>query len=90
MAVPSVLIGLVAGAIAVVVAGAAVFIWSRSHKSFAKEPDYRAIFVLGICFLPLGIPLSIAVKNPGLLGISALGVVYVIIGLQNRDKWKKG
>jgi len=52
-----------------------------------QETNYRALFIMGICFLPAGIPLSIATNNPGLLGISGLGLIYLSIGLANRDKW---
>ncbi|HUV24914.1 MAG TPA: hypothetical protein VMW26_05755, partial [Methanomassiliicoccales archaeon] len=51
------------------------------------EPDYRAFYFLGIIFTPLGIVLSVVVTW-ALLGITALGVIYLIIGLANRDKWK--
>ncbi|MBU1198315.1 MAG: hypothetical protein KKF46_04580 [Nanoarchaeota archaeon] len=53
-----------------------------------QETNYYAFFVLGISFLPLGIVLSIA-ANPGFMGITGLGFVYLIIGLANKDKWKK-
>lgn len=52
-----------------------------------EEPDYRAFFIMGISFLPLGIILSVVV-SVGLLAIAALGLIYIIIGLTNRDKWK--
>ena len=43
---------------------------------------------MGVCFFPLGIPLFIATENPGLMGFSILGIIYMSIGLANRDKWK--
>jgi len=52
------------------------------------EPDYRAFFVLGICLLPMGLILMIAI-TPGFLGFAGLGIIYMIIGLSHRDKWKK-
>jgi len=51
------------------------------------EPDYHALFIMGICFLPMG-AIGIATKNPGFFGISALGLIYLAIGLKNKDKWK--
>lgn len=54
-----------------------------------RDPDYRAIFIMGIAFAPMGIPLWIATRNPGMLGISALGIIYIAIGLQHKDEWKK-
>ena len=68
---------------------AALIIVKRKKTGDIREPDYRAFFLMGICFLPVGIPLSIAIGNPGLMGISALGLFYMVIGLANRDKWDK-
>jgi hypothetical protein len=47
-----------------------------------REPEYRALFILGISLLPVGI----ATENPGLWGA---GVVFMVLGLANRGKWKK-
>jgi len=44
--------------------------------------DYYALFILGIIWLPLGIPL----KNPGL---TIMGLVFIIISIANKGKWKK-
>ena len=44
-------------------------------------PDYRALFVLGIAFLALGVT--------GNWGISAVGVVFLLAGIKHRDKWGK-
>ena len=44
--------------------------------------DYYSIFILGICLIPVGIP-------TGNYAISLLGLIYAIIGLKNRGKWKK-
>ncbi|NYT11830.1 MAG: hypothetical protein GKC03_04670 [Methanomassiliicoccales archaeon] len=63
-----------------------IFLWKK-RKEGAVEPDYRAFFILGIIFAPMGIVLSVIVTW-ALLGITALGVIYLIIGLTNRDKWK--
>jgi hypothetical protein len=61
----------------------------RKEAGINEEPDYRVFFIMGICFLPVGIPLWIVTNNPGLLGISSLGIIYLSIGLANRDKWEK-
>jgi hypothetical protein len=65
----------------------ALLLWKKRKGGAMGEPDYRAFYILGICFIPLGIVLSVVVSF-GLMGITALGVVYMIIGLTNRDKWK--
>jgi hypothetical protein len=46
-----------------------------------RNPDYRAFFVLGISFLPIGI----ATENTGLW---AMGLIFMILGAANRNKWK--
>lgn len=46
-----------------------------------RDPDYRAFFILGISFLPIGI----ATENPGLWG---MGAVFMILGAVNRNQWK--
>lgn len=53
-----------------------------------QEINYYTFLVLGISFLPLGIIFSTTI-NPGFLGITGLGLVYMIIGLANKNKWKK-
>ena len=45
-----------------------------------SEPDYRAFFILGISFLPVGI----ATENTGLW---AMGLIFMILGAANRSKW---
>ena len=66
-----------------------LIVFKKKKEGKFKDPDYRAFFILGICFLPVGIPVAIAADNPGLLGLSAIGIVYIAIGLANRDKWKE-
>ena len=53
----------------------------KRRGEFRSEPDYRAFFILGITFLPIGI----ATENPGLWG---MGAVFMILGAVNRDKWR--
>ena len=53
----------------------------KHRGEFRSEPDYRAFFILGISFLPIGI----ATENPGLWG---MGAVFMILGAVNRDKWR--
>lgn len=44
-------------------------------------PNYRAMFVMGICFFPIAIA-----SNHGL---SVAGVVLILVSLKNKDKWGK-
>ena len=52
------------------------------------KTDYRSLFVLGIIFMGAGVTLAISIDNPGMYGMTALGFVYLIAGLANRDKWE--
>lgn len=67
--------------------GLGVLVWRNSGNLNQGETNYKAFFIMGTSFLPLGIVLSAATDNPGLMGISGLGVAYLAIGLKNRDKW---
>jgi len=60
----------------------------RKKEGKYPEPDYRAFFIFGITILPVGI-VFVAAVNPGFMGFIALGLIYMILGLSHRDKWKK-
>ncbi len=53
-----------------------------------KEPDYRAFFIMGISFLPMGIIFT-ATISPAFIGFVGMGISYMAIGLANRDNWDK-
>ena len=67
----------------------AFIVWKKKKERKYEEPDYRAFFIMGICFIPLGLIFTITVDNPGFIGITGFGLIYMAIGLANRDKWKK-
>lgn len=67
--------------VAVLVALLAVLFIVIKRKGIENvEADYRVFFILGITWLPLGI----ATDNMAFL---AIGAVFMIVGLANRDKW---
>lgn len=74
---------------AVIVLGIIVLVaaFKRKKEGRPLKTDYRSLFFVGICFLGAGATLAITTDNPGFYGMSALGVVYAIAGLANRDKW---
>lgn len=52
-------------------------------KSKKRRPvDYYAFFIMGIIWIPFGIILENYV-------FSVMGLIFAIIGLVNKDKWKK-
>ena len=68
--------------------GAAVFIIGvifailvAKGKIRRKEPDYRALFIIGLIWIPLGA----AFNNPAFWVIS---LTFIVLGLANKDKWK--
>jgi uncharacterized membrane protein YfcA len=85
-----ILIGIAIGLIAVLVGVVVgVVLWKRRKEGRPEEPDYRAIFFVGLVFVPVGIAIMAATENPGLLGVTAFGIFYMFLGLSNRDKWKE-
>ena len=76
-----VLIIVVLGIVAVLVA------LKRKKEGKPQKTDYRAFFAVGICFLASGTALMST--NPASMGLTGLGLVYMVIGLANRDKWPK-
>jgi hypothetical protein len=71
-----------------------VVLRKRKQTGETGETDYKAFFIMGLAFLPTGLAM-IAVyfftELPFEIGLPlfALGLIYLIIGLVNRDKWKK-
>ncbi len=66
----------------------------RKRDRKVGETDYRAFFIMGIAFLPTGLAMMMVylfAEIPFEIGLPlfALGLIYLIIGLANRDKWNK-
>ena len=84
-----ILLTIILGIIAVIVGVFVLFVMQKKKKEGTyKEPDYRAFFIMGICFLPMGIIFTTAI-SPAFISFLALGIIYMSIGLANKDKWKK-
>jgi len=60
----------------------------NEERNMGDKPDYRAFFILGITFLPMGLIMSISVENPGFYGIAAMGIIFLIIGISHKDEWR--
>jgi len=66
----------------------------RKKEQKTGERDYRAFFIIGLVFLPTGLAMMMVyffIEIPFEIGLPlfALGLIYLIIGLINRNKWKK-
>lgn len=87
-------IALIILAIAVATGILAVLMVRKRKKEGRPQADYRIFFLLGITWLPFSIILMIVsfiLQIPFYIGfpLLALGLIYLVIGLANRDKWKK-
>jgi hypothetical protein len=51
-------------------------------KGLRTKTDYRTLFIIGIVWLGAGVP----AKN---YALSAMGLVFLILGIINKDKWEK-
>ena len=91
---------IVAGIASILVLGIAVAViaWRMSRGGRLEKPNYRTFFVMGAIWLPAGIlgmlliffltelPLPVRFIIP--LPLCAMGLVYLVVGLANRDKWR--
>ena len=59
-----------------------VIVLFAKQKGKLGTTDYRAIFVLGVIFLPIGFVYDFPV-------LQILGMVYILMGIINKDKWGK-
>ena len=71
---------------------ALVLIWKRRRDGKPSEPNYRAFFMMGTVWFPVGLAsmiifLFLDVSFVVGLPLLAMGVIYLSIGLANRDKW---
>ncbi len=87
-------IALIILAIAVVTGILAVLLARKRKKEGKPQLNYRTFFILGVTWVPFSIVLmvvSFIFQIPFYIGFPffILGLVYLIIGLRNRDKWKK-
>ena len=69
-------------------------VWKKKKEGKLEEPDYRAFFVMGIIWVPAGIVsmfTSFLLDIPFVIGMPlfAMGLIYLIVGLANRNRWKK-
>lgn len=68
--------------------------WKKRKEGRISPTNYRAFFMMGLVWFIVGSALmatSIAMGMPILyaMPLFALGVIYLIIGLLNRDKWSR-
>ena len=54
-----------------------------------KETNYQVFFMIGIIWLPVGVVFMITINSAIGIAFMAMGIIYMAIGLANRDKWEK-
>jgi prolipoprotein diacylglyceryltransferase len=52
------------------------------QRKTRRPPDYRTLFIMGVIWLAIGIP----IKS---YAMSALGLILAALGLANRKRWKE-
>ena len=68
-------------AIAVAIVLVAVFA-GRGKFNGTREHNYRALFIVGLSWIPIGLATGLAV-------FWILGTVFMLAGLANRHKWDR-
>lgn len=84
-----IIIAIIIGIIAIVA------IRKKKGEATLGQPNYRIFFVMGIIWLSVSIAITVVyfilqipfyVASP----LFIIGLVYLIVGLKNRDKWPAG
>jgi len=83
--IPWILVSIAVAAIILAILGILIM----KKKGWKREVDYRNYFNMGIVWLPLGVVFYIIFENVVGLWFLLMGLIYLSIGLKNRDKWGK-
>ena len=92
---PALAVSIVIASILVLVGVVAlVLIWKRRREGKPSEPNYRAFFMMGSVWFPVGLASMVIfflLDVNFVVGIPlfAMGIIYLSIGWANRHKWKK-
>ena len=69
--------------IGLIIIGLVIIFYPKFKKEKIK-PNYRLFFILGMTWVPLGVVFYKTTRNIGFL---VMGLLFLIIGLINKDKW---
>jgi amino acid transporter len=86
-------IGVGTAMIVAIVAALVYITWKKRKEGRLSPTNYRAFFVMGLIWFVVGSALmavSMAIGMPIIyaMPLFALGAIYLIIGLLNKDKWR--
>lgn len=59
-----------------------LIVWIYAKKKYNRSVDYYNLFLIGMFWTVIGLPLNYS-------ELSIIGIVLMIIGLVNKNKWKK-
>ncbi len=67
--------------------------YRRRRQATAQQPNYRVFFIIGTVMLVVGIAETFIILQSDMSFVIALpliliGLVFLVIGLANRDKWQ--
>jgi ABC-type transport system involved in multi-copper enzyme maturation permease subunit len=87
-------IALIILAIAIITGIIGVLMVRKRKKEGKLQADYRTFYILGVIWVPFSIVfmvVSFIFQIPFYTGfpLFAVGIIYLVIGLANRDKWRK-
>jgi hypothetical protein len=72
----------------VLIGVAVILVMVRRREGDQVEPNYRALFVMGLLLVAAGVALMISVELMVGLMLVPMGVLWIVVGAVNRDKWK--
>lgn len=64
-----------------------VAVWRLRKTGFRHETDYRAFTYMGLVWIIIGSGFMF-LNNLAFNGLFSMGVIFLVLGLANRDKWK--
>jgi hypothetical protein len=85
MIIPWILVLIAIGIVMIALLGIVVL----KRKGWRREVDYRNYFNMGMIWLPAGIFFYLIFKSVVGLWFLFMGLVYLAIGLKNKEKWGK-
>jgi len=80
---------LIVATLVIIVLILTLVVFKKKKEGKMREPNYQVFFILGIAWIPIGIVFMVTINLVIGIAFMGMGVSYMVIGLANRDKWKK-
>jgi uncharacterized membrane protein YidH (DUF202 family) len=75
--------------VAIAIVAIAVIWKLRNREYMHRDTDYKAFFWMGLIWVIIGGPVMWLYDQFSMSGLFAMGVIFLAMGLANRDKWDK-